>query len=509
MTRSVLLLALVLCATSLVVLLYRYKQLNTPLLPSTTSAVWKVEAMVEIKNRELPVRIRMPVPSGGKRALVVQEAFQSSGLATAIIGKESDRSIVWTGKLARDREPVLYYWAVIETGTRYLRQPKKLKSPQSVIRSVAGSDYIELLEKFTAVQKEASSDDRDLVSRIQSLFRSKLSNEMKFINGITRSEASSARLFSGMLRLAGMPSYTARGFLAVKAEREISPRYWTRVYIDDHWEDIFPLLQKQPDAGKLLFWNYVDIARGKTKKNTGLRRISFAVAPDATVVHPSALRTGQESTFWTIISLDRLPVSMQATYRVMLLIPVGALIVTFFRAVIGLKTFGTFMPILIALSFRETGLFWGIELLGVVVFAGLMIRALLSKLHLLLVSRLAATLSVVILLVLAIGRVSHVVEFAQGYTVTLFPIVILTMIIERIMVSWEETGAINTLMLACNSLLLAVISYLAMMQPVVQHIVFNFPESILFILSITLLLGRYTYYRLSELFRFRSLAEDI
>ncbi|MCB0345065.1 MAG: UUP1 family membrane protein [Bdellovibrionales bacterium] len=507
MTRSVLLLALVLCTTSLAVLLYRYQKLHTPLLPSTQSSVWKVEAMVELKNKELPVRIRVPVPSEGKRALVVQEAFQSNGLATAIIGKDSERSIVWSGKLPKNQDPVLYYWAVVETGTRYVRQPKNLRSPQKIIHSIVDDEQADRLVQFVKKLKHSTDDDSALVTRIQALFQSRLSNELKFLNKISKSEVLSARLFSAMLRTAGVPSYVGRGFLAVKAEREISPRYWVRAYLKDSWQDIFPQLKEQPDSDQLLFWNYVDINMGKLKKNIGLEQLKFAIAPDATVVHPRALKADEETTFWTFISLDRLPVSMQATYRVLLLVPVGALIVTFFRVVIGLKTFGTFMPILIALSFRETGLFWGIELLGMVVFVGLIIRALLSSLNLLLVSRLAATLSIVILLILAIGRVSQIAEFTQGYTVTLFPIVILTMIIERIMVAWEETGAVNTMMLSFNSLLLAVLSYFAMMQPVIQHIVFNFPESILMIMSVTLLLGRYTYYRLSELFRFRSLAE--
>jgi hypothetical protein len=43
-------------------------------------------------------------------------------------------------------------------------------------------------------------------------------------------------------------------------------------------------------------------------------------------------------------------------------------------------------------------------------------------------------------------------------------------------------------------------------QPV-QHVFFAFPEIILVLIALTLLIGRYTGYRLSELVRFKVLSE--
>ena len=56
-----------------------------------------------------------------------------------------------------------------------------------------------------------------------------------------------------------------------------------------------------------------------------------------------------------------------------------------------------------------------------------------------------------------------------------------------------------------SSLLVAVLSYLLMSNRLVEHLTFNFPELILSLLAIILVLGRYTGYRLSELYRFRDL----
>jgi hypothetical protein len=41
-------------------------------------------------------------------------------------------------------------------------------------------------------------------------------------------------------------------------------------------------------------------------------------------------------------------------------VPLGALIICVLRNIIGLPTFGIFMPVLMALAFRNTGLLYGI-----------------------------------------------------------------------------------------------------------------------------------------------------
>ena len=68
---------------------------------------------------------------------------------------------------------------------------------------------------------------------------------------------------------------------------------------------------------------------------------------------------------------------------------VGALLVVIFRDVIGMKTLGTLMTILVSLAFRETELGWGIFLLSLIVGMGLLVRFYLNQLKLLLVPRLA------------------------------------------------------------------------------------------------------------------------
>jgi len=50
-----------------------------------------------------------------------------------------------------------------------------------------------------------------------------------------------------------------------------------------------------------------------------------------------------------------------------------------------------------------------------------------------------------------------------------------------------------------------VLAYIAMSSQIISHLTFNFPELMLSLLGVILLLGKYTGFRLSELYRFRDM----
>jgi len=119
------------------------------------------------------------------------------------------------------------------------------------------------------------------------------------------------------------------------------------------------------------------------------------------------------------------------------------------------------------------------------------------------VPRLGAVLIVVVILMLIISVVSHKLGLETGLSVALFPMVIIVMTIERMSVVWEERGAGDAIKAGLGSLLVAAVAYLAMGMDWLEHLIFTFPELLLFVLAAVLLLGRYTGYRLTELRRFR------
>jgi hypothetical protein len=206
-------------------------------------------------------------------------------------------------------------------------------------------------------------------------------------------------------------------------------------------------------------------------------------------------------------SIYALPVEQQGVFKVLMLIPVAALVVVIMRLLVGLKTSGTFMPVLIALAFLQTKLITGLSLFLVLVGTGLWIRSWLSHMNLLLVSRISAVIIVVIFMMATTAIVSYKFGLDRALTVTFFPTIILAWTIERMSILWEEEGFHEVFLQGGGSLLVAVLAYLLMTNRVVEHLTFNFPELTLSLLAIILLLGKYTGYRLSELYRFRDLGK--
>ncbi len=207
-------------------------------------------------------------------------------------------------------------------------------------------------------------------------------------------------------------------------------------------------------------------------------------------------------------SLLALPLQTQGTYKILLLVPVGAFIMLLLRNIVGIKTFGTFMPVLIALAFNWTGVVAGVILFVIVISLGLLVRFYMERLKLLLVPRLTAVLIVVVLLMALVSVVSNKLGFEIGLNVALFPMIIMTMTIERVSVAWEERSPGFAIRQALGSLVIASLAYIVMGETHMQHIVFVFPELLLVLLALTLVLGRYSGYRLTELFRFRALARE-
>ena len=87
--------------------------------------------------------------------------------------------------------------------------------------------------------------------------------------------------------------------------------------------------------------------------------------------------------------------------------------------------------------------------------------------------------------------------------ITLFPLIIITMTIERMSIVWDEAGAADALKQGAGSLVAAMLCYGVMSIRYLEHLMFVYPEILLVLLAITLVLGRYSGYRLTEIWRFR------
>ena len=305
-----------------------------------------------------------------------------------------------------------------------------------------------------------------------------------------------------------IPARMVRGFELEGRQRNADLLEWLEVHDGDRWRYFNPLTGEESLPDRYLVWWRGNEPLISVEGGSNVQ-VGFAIQENhldaISIAESQAAQRGAAAFDFSLYSL---PIQTQAVYAVLLMIPIGALVMVVMRNIIGIDAFGTFMPVLIALAFRETQLFWGVVLFTLLVTLGLSIRFLLDRLRLLLVPRLSAVLIVVVVLMLIISLVSHQLGMETGLSVALFPMVIIAMTIERMSVVWEERGAADAMRAGGGSLLIAVLAYIFMGMAWLEHLVFTFPELLLVVLALVVLAGRYTGYRLLELRRFRALTEN-
>jgi transglutaminase-like putative cysteine protease len=306
-----------------------------------------------------------------------------------------------------------------------------------------------------------------------------------------------ARAMVTLCRAAKIPARLATGFEIKKAD-DVQPRSWVEVYAADRWEPY----DLENGFERELPHNVVPV------RHDGIAPVRVTNSTDLV---PKYSISGAPPTVRTPISifdLHQLPVKLQEPIKVVLILPIGALLTSLMRTIIGIRTFGTFSPTLLALAFVYNDFWSGLCIFAVVVATGFISRGVLDRLRLLLVPRLSIILTlVVMLMVLGIAIMNYFKELAPSGQTVLLPMVILTNLVERFYVTSEEDNFLEAVRLMVTTMLLALAIYLLLNWRVLGNMLFDYPELHLFTVAILVLMGRYTGYRLTELVRFRDLVQ--
>jgi hypothetical protein len=497
-------LALLLTAIGLSLCYYKVHWLGLPLHPTERADVWTVEARIDFRPlHHQPVTVDFALPGAPRGYTIVDENFAASDYGLTTSSKMSQRYAHWTVREI-EGDQVLYYRVHLATGS-------SLSEPQTtrLNEDVALPDYPDMIRPAVKAildqAKRKSADTLSFSREVVMQFNGSAPDaNVSLLRQDTVTADDRVRRIIYILAGGGVRARLAHVLMLRDGVKHGDLTPWLEVRIGSEWLAINPQTAETDLPGDAVLWHtgdtpILDINGGYNSK------LSFSVSRHSQVMELVAeQRAKQLGSRVMEFSLFTLPVQTQNIYRVLLTIPLGALLVVVLRNVVGIKTFGTFMPILIALAFRETKLLWGVALFSVVVAIGLIVRFYLESLKLLLVPRLAAVLTLVILIMTTISIFSYKLSLEGGVSVALFPMVILAMTIERTSLTWEELGAYEAFQQFMGSLMVAVLGYLLMSSKVLAHLVFVFPELLLVVLAVILLLGRYTGYRLTELWRFRT-----
>ncbi len=310
-----------------------------------------------------------------------------------------------------------------------------------------------------------------------------------------------SRLLVTLLRIRNIPARIVTGVTLTRGPRQTSHR-WVEAWLHDRWLPMCAFNHHYahlPPTYLVFTLGDLPLVRGKQVRDLDFgfvaERVREGDAVEAKITWPRR--------FFRAASLYMLPPAEQRLVEFLLLMPVAALIICVFRNVIGLITFGTFAPALLGLAFRETTTLPGIIVFLLILLCGWIMRRVLDRYHLLQVPRIALMLSLVVLLLVVVILIGNRYAMPATRYISLFPMVILTGMIERFWTLETEDGTLasfKTLLITLG--VSATIALVLSIRVLSQHL-FRYPETLGLVMAAQLLIGRYTGYRLMELFRFR------
>lgn len=500
--RSIYLVAFTIAAIGIAIFLIKLDRLGLPLAPNQDTAVWTIEARARFEAKGGPLTARLEIPAAPLGFEILDEDFISANYGVTTEHEDLHRSSIWTVRRAKGKQSVYYRMSVIEADTVKQHSDEFPGFPDRPEREEALDSAIEaLLEKVRLESADTVSFTGALIRRINKL---EGDSAVGLLNDGEVTASRRALQLVDILASARIPARVVWGILLEDEVRDGKLAPYVEVHNQSVWLPFDPLTGKKGYPARFLIW-YVGSNPLLDLEGAKNGEVHFAVARTLReMVDVAAQRAQKGDSAWFDFSVFSLPIQTQNVYRVLLTVPLGAFLVVILRGFVGIKTFGTFMPVLISLAFRDSGLSVGVLLFVTIVGLGLWIRFLLERLQLLLVPRLGAVLTIVVLLMLTISIVSFHFGMDTGISVALFPMVILAMTIERMSLVWEETGGRDALVQGFGSLIVASACYLVVSNEQLAHLVYVFPELLLVVLAASILAGRYTGYRLLEFWRFRS-----
>jgi hypothetical protein len=474
----------------------RHQHMAIPFLPGVQSPVWLVEARIDFVAQGEPAAVSLDIPDRPPGFRIVAEQAASPGYGFSVVESDGHRRGEWSIRSASGPQTLYYKAQVVPAGSAF--ESEQGPAPPAASVHWNESEALAARQLLTTARSMSSSPE----SMTRELIKLLAAPSPGQNAALLLAETPLVPLLEKLLNHAEIPTRVATGLYLEEGRRNQQLVPMLEVFANGRWVLFDPRTATQGIPDNFLLWNQdgrslLDVTGGRSSQ------VRFAMLRQNVPATQLARAMTDESGF-AIFGVHNLPVEEQSLLRTLLLLPIGALVLTFMRIMVGVRTSGTFMPVLIALAFLKTALLPGLASFIAIVGFGLLLRSYLSRLNLLLVARISTIVIIVIFIIVFSSVLGYRLGFNTGMTVTLFPIIIIAWTIERMSILWEDEGPREVLVQGGGSLLVAVLAYLVMQWPVTDHLTFHFPEINLIVVALILMMGNYTGYKLLELRRFRA-----
>ncbi len=464
--------------------------------------VYNIDAHISFMPTGEPIEVSFGVPQESDSFKILNEDTAVKGYEVQKSEDDSRLILTTTAK----KKPQNLYYRISVYDNKSIRG--KLKDEKPTVTKPLYDDLT--TQQAEDIWAAASVFEGREPQKIIALFNQQpLDSTLNAFLPVQLTEKQRVEKMVELLAFKGIAARLARGVRLEESRQESEPDLMLEAYDGDKWRlyDIYSGADGLP-KNFVVFGrggaSLLDVRGGKDSevRFSVLRAMatSFKLAEHRAKLNDSVVAFEH--------SVYSLPLVAQSALKWLMIFPLGILITVLMRNVIGLKTMGTFTPMLIALALVKTGFWAGLIGFSLILGLGILIRLMFSKLNLLLVPRIAAVVIFVILLIQVMSIIGFRYDLDFAISALFFPVIITAWVIERASIIWEEEGGKNTFEEIAYSMLTAVITYFVISSEQIRYLMFAFSEFNISILFVVMLLGTYTGYRLTELARFSPLVKE-
>lgn len=464
------------------------------------------------------INIRTYIPEENGRQRILSEQIINNGLDFLVVNDPSGKKANWSGYSSSQQ--VAFRYALSMQAIKYQLSPE-LVIPENYSGEL--SPYLKATDVVQVNHPEVSAlwnlikpkDNKNLLDVLTAIYQHTYQQiEGAPFKGVTdavtalRLKTAScngkSRLFIALARLNNIPARLVGGVILNGVNKKTSHQ-WLEVYAQNQWIPFGPTNGNFAELPA----NYLELYRGDQNlfRHTVDINFDYEFSSSQRLVAP-AVYNHQEEALENNIDITGLLLSMglePKTIGLFLLFPICTLLITFLRNLIGIKTFGIFLPMLIAAACVFIGYFRGVTGFAFILLTSFIAYHFLDKLKLLKVPRLAAIITIntiVFVLGLLFVGASNRLEFG---VLSLFPVIIISFIAEKIHRITEEKDWQELFKRIFGTLLSITGCYLLLASFMLQGLFSYFPESFLLVLAGQIYVGRWTGIRISEMFRFKKI----
>lgn len=192
------------------------------------------------------------------------------------------------------------------------------------------------------------------------------------------------------------------------------------------------------------------------------------------------------------------------TIILILLLPALATMVVFVRNILGFPTLEMLVPIALAITLIATGPIAGVILLATILFASTISRYILKRIRIMQLPKMAISMLIVSIFVFAALVVSASFGLISVTQLSFFPVLLLILLSDKIVGLQLARGTKPAVVITFFTLVLGSIGYAILSVEIIRGYVLLYPETILILIPLNILLGRYFGLRLTEYHRFQA-----